>query len=221
MKIRAVGVLAFLNFALLCMLALLWVKPDGTLRNVRWREPAPLKADISSLSPALASDKPMEASRFLAMLERPLFSATRRPPPPPPPEQPPPPPDHMSTARVTGIVRGDGAGYAILLVNGKQRRVQQNQSVEGWTLKSLGDRQVTFTRGEQSQTLTMQRADVSKYGGLAQQTAPPMQAPVPVPTPSSIDRRADAVATPAAGTAGSGAAEAPARPRPPPPRFGP
>ena len=217
MKIRAAGVLAFLNLALLCALAFMWVKPDGKPRDIRWVEPAPLKADISSLSPVLSPDKPVEASRFLAMLERPLFSATRRPPPPPPPEQPPPPPDYLSTARVTGIVRGDGAGYAILLVNGKQRRVQLNQSVEGWTLKGFGDRQVTFTRGDQSQTLTMQRADVSKYGGLAQQTPPPASGPQPIP--SSIERRGDGAAT-AAGAA-TGAAEAPARPRPPPPRFGP
>ncbi|WP_156370460.1 MULTISPECIES: hypothetical protein [unclassified Acidovorax] len=222
MKIRAVGVLAFINLVLLCGLALMWVKPDGTPRNIRWNEPAPLKADIAGLAPALMPDKQMESSRFLAMLERPLFSATRRPPPPPPPEQPPPPPDYLSTARVTGIVRGEGVGYAILLVNGKQRRVQQNQSVEGWTLKSFGDRQVTFVRGEQSQTLTMQRADVSKYGGFAQ-PAPTVQAAQPMPTPSSIERRGDGSIGSAGAAVGAsaGTAEAPARPRPPPPRFGP
>jgi hypothetical protein len=70
MKIRAVGVLAFINLVLLCGLALMWVKPDGTPRNIRWNEPAPLKADIAGLAPALMPDKQMESSRFLAMLER-------------------------------------------------------------------------------------------------------------------------------------------------------
>ncbi|MBU1354327.1 MAG: hypothetical protein KKB95_20895 [Gammaproteobacteria bacterium] len=213
MKIRALGVLSVLNLALLFGLALMWVQPDGTPRDVRWQEPAPLPADLSSLVTPLMPDKAVDASRFLAMLERPLFSLTRRPPPPPPPEQPPPPPDHLSGARLTGIVTGNGVGYAIVLINGKQRRVQQNQSVEGWTLKSFADRQVIFVRGDQSQALTMQRADVSKFSGVAP----------PPPTPSAIPRQDDGRNTVNRNTdTGSAAVPAPApAPRPAPPRFGP
>ncbi len=215
MKIPAVGALLAVNLALLCLIALMWVRPDGTLRNVHWRAPEPLRADLANLVPPFMPDKQVDASRFLAMLERPLFSITRRPPPPPPPAQPPQPPDHLSTARLTGIVRGDKTGYVILLINGKQHRIQQNQGVEGWTLKSLGDRQATFTRGDQSQTLNMQRADVSKYTGLAQ-AAPS--------APAVARPEAAARSTPGTNSGGgestAAAAAAPPKPRPTP-SFGP
>jgi hypothetical protein len=34
MKIRAVGALAAVNLALLCLIALMWLRPDGTPRNI-------------------------------------------------------------------------------------------------------------------------------------------------------------------------------------------
>lgn len=217
MKIRAAGVLTAVNLVLLGLLALMWVKPDGTPRNIHWVAPEPLRADLANLVPAFTPDKQVDASRFLAMLERPLFSITRRPPPPPPREQPVQAPDNLSTARVTGIVRGEKTGYIILLINGKQQRIQQNQGVEGWTLKNLGDRQVTFTRGDQSQTLNMQRADVSKYTGMAQAAPAPAAPAVAQPQANRSSQGANV----GAGTGeGSAAADAPPKPRPAP-RFGP
>ena len=211
-KIPAVGALAAVNLGLLCLITLMWVRPDGTPRSVHWRAPEPLRADLASLVPPFMPDKRVDASRFLAMLERPLFSITRRPPPPPPPVQAPQPPDHLSTARLTGIVRGEKTGYVILLIDGKQRRIQQNQGVEGWTLKNLGDRQVTFTRGDQSQTLNMQRADVSKYTGMAPAAA---SAPA-VGRPEAVARSLPG----ATSGGGESAAAAPPKPRPTP-SFGP
>lgn len=213
MKIRAAGVLTVVNLVLLGLLALMWVKPDGSPRNVHWRAPEPLQADLANLVPAFTPDKQVDASRFLAMLERPLFAITRRPPPPPPREQPVQAPDNLSTARVTGIVRGEKTGYIILLINGKQQRIQQNQGVEGWTLKNLGDRQVTFTRGDQSQTLNMQRADVSKFTGMA-----PAAPAAPAVAQPQINRSLQG-ANAGAGE-GSAPADAPPKPRPTP-RFGP
>jgi len=218
MRNRALLSLVVVNLLLMGVCALLWVTPSGAVRENGWHEPAPIRADIRGLVPSVLGDRPMEVGRFLAMLERPLFAATRRPPPPPPPEAPPPPPDHLGSARVTGIVAGDGTGYVILLVNGKQRRVQMNQGVEGWTLKSLGDRQVTFVQGEQSRVLSMQRADVSKFAGVAQPTprGVPQAQSAPVADVSGGVSSGGSAASPAVG-----AGQASALPRPPPPRFGP
>lgn len=212
MRFRALAGLAAVNLALVCVLVLMWVKPDGSPRHVQWDKPTPLQADLSGLVSPLAPVTQVDVSRFLAMLDRPLFTATRRPPPPPVPEVPPPPPDHMSTARVTGIVRGTGSGFAIVDVNGKQRRVQLNQSIEGWTLKSIGERELAFTKGAQTQTLILQRADVSKFSGIAQ--------PIPPSVPAMAGGSGN---TPRSGNAGASATSTeppPAKPRPAP-SFGP
>lgn len=211
--VRPLPILVVANLALVGAMALMWVRPDGQLRNAQWVQPEPVKADLDGLLPALAPIVPVETSRFLAMLERPLFTTTRRPPPPPPPVQPPPPPDYLASARVTGVVSGAGAGYVIIELNGKQRRIQQNQSLDGWTLKTLSGRDVTFVNGDQTRTLVMPRADITKFSGVA----PPAPAPAPREARNSTPIRSPAV-TGGAGTAEGVAAPAPRRP---PPQFGP
>lgn len=212
--VRPLPVLMVANVALAGALALMWFTPGGHVRNAKWVEPEPVKADLTGLLPALAPVVPVDTSRFLAMLERPMFTTTRRPPLPPPPVQPPPPPDYLASARVTGVVRGAGAGYVIIEMNGKQRRVQQNQSLDGWTLRSLNERDVTFSNGDQTRTLVMPRADISKFSGVA---------PPPPTAAAGRDARGSiSVRNPASpgGAAAPDASAAPA-PRPPPPRFGP
>jgi hypothetical protein len=107
-------------------------------------------------------------------------------------------------------------------VDGKQRRVQQNQQIEGWTLKALADRQAMFSRGDQTQTLTMQRADVSKYGGLAQPVAAAAQSPERRNLGPAVQGSAVANTVTSGGGEPNAATgtDAPIRQRPPP-RFGP
>ena len=84
MKRYSLHLLLCVNAILALVLLWMWISPDGTLRNVRWQPPEPRKSDVAGLLPVLPAVGTADTRAFIAMLERPLFSATRRPPPPPP-----------------------------------------------------------------------------------------------------------------------------------------
>lgn len=165
MKRHGLRLLALLNAGLLVALLLMWVRPDGSLRGVLWLPPAPRLADYAAQLPGLPSPAPSDVASFVAMLERPLFAGTRRPPPPAPP---PPvsaavseaPPDNFSTAKLTGVFQSGGASGVILRIADKDKRVQVNQVLEGWTLKSISGREATFVRGGETRVLQLQRASM-------------------------------------------------------------
>lgn len=179
----ALALLGAVNLGLAGVLAWLWVTPDGGLRNVHWQAPAARKGDLASIVPPAPGMPVGDPSQYLAMLDRPLFSTTRRPPPPPPPPAPPPPVDTLATARVTGVFSGDGVGGIIVSVDGKSRRVRLNESVNGWTVKSIEPRSVTLAQGAQTRVLDMPRAALSTYTGLARQGAPGASGAAPTAAP--------------------------------------
>ncbi|GAA6117961.1 hypothetical protein [Acidovorax sp. FG27] len=160
MKRYALHILTTLALALALVLAVLWFHADGSVRNSTWVPPEPLRVDYQAMLPVLPPVGSADTSRFVAMLDRPVFSVTRRPPPPPPPPESvqAPPPDNLSTARLSGVFQGNGAGGVIILIAGKQRRAQINDLVDGWTLKSIQGQSVTFMRGAEQRVLTLQRS---------------------------------------------------------------
>lgn len=172
MKRYALYILLALNGGLALLLAWLWIGADGSLRDVHWKPPLPHTTDFAAMLPAVPGVAPADTSQFIAMLDRPLFSATRKPPPPPAPPQAAeePPSDNLSTARLSGVFVGEGAGGIIIQIAGKHRRARLNEAVDGWTLKTIQGRNVTFVRGGQSRVLQLPRAAVTTYTGLA--TAP-------------------------------------------------
>ncbi|GKT22027.1 hypothetical protein [Acidovorax sp. SUPP3334] len=184
MKRYALHLLLAINTALLIFLAWMWIAPDGSIRNVRWEAPAPHRTDFASMLSALPGVTNADTTQFIAMLDRPLFSFTRRPPPPPPPPKAPDEVqvDNLSTARLSGVFAGDGAGGIIIEVAGKQRRARLNDDVDGWTLQSINGRNVTFVKNGQSRVLQLPRAAVTAYTGMAPAA--------PVGAPTSINRGA-------------------------------
>ena len=168
MKRHALLVLVMLNGVLVAWLAWLWLTPQGALRNVHWQPPVAQKTDLSSLLPALPTLVQTDTDRFIVLLERPLFTPTRRPPPPPPPPLPPAaaaPVDNLSTARLSGVFEGPGGTGIIVQIAGKNRRLQLNQALEGWTLKSVRGREVTFGNGSEIRVLRLPRAALNAYTG--------------------------------------------------------
>lgn len=161
MKRHAFAVLLALVALLALTLTALWISPAGELRHVRWRPPAPQSADYASMLPALPGPAAADSRRFLALLDRPLFSPTRRPPPPAPREEAPVANDLMAGASLTGLFEGRGDGGAIVLIDGKPRRVRLNEVVEGWKLTAVQARSVTFTRGAQKRELPLTRAKLT------------------------------------------------------------
>lgn len=192
MKRPAIAILISVNVALAVVLAWLWFTPSGAIKNSVWTPPAPQKTDYAQMIPPLPGNAQVDTSKFVAMLDRPLFMLTRRPPPPPPPPDAPAPVDTLTTARISGIFSGSAGGGVIINLGGKDRRVRLNESIEGgWTLQSISGSTVTFAGAGQSRTLTLPRAALTSYSGLpVSSPAPAAQAqPVP-PQPAAADAAA-------------------------------
>lgn len=174
MRRRPMLILIAANLLLLAALAWLWLTPTAQLKNSTWEAPTAHKADYAQMLPPLPGTAPVDTSKFVAMLDRPLFILSRRPPPPPPPPEAPPPVDSLSTARIFGVFTsaGVGGGGVIMNAGGKDRRVKINESIDGgWILKSIAGNTATFSRGGHSRVLTMPRADLTTYAGLSSSQA--------------------------------------------------
>ena len=224
MKRPAIAILVAVNVALALLLAWLWFTPEGSLKNSAWTAPAAQTTDYAQLLPPLPGSAQVDTSKFVAMLDRPLFMLTRRPPPPPPPPEAPAPVDTLTTARIYGMFSSSAGGGIIINIAGKDRRVRLNESLEGgWTLKSISGNTVTFAGAGQTRTLTLPRAALTTSSGLPVPNSSPAapfaaQAPLP-PTPQPA---AAAPGAPDAPGAVGAPNTAPARraPQPGVPTFG-
>ena len=183
MKRHLLSFLVVACLGLTALLAGLWINPQGQLRNTHWRAPTPLATNYQEMLPLLPEPARVPTSRFMALLERPLFSETRRPPPPPPPPPPPVPVDVLSSAQLSAIYAGEQLTGVIINVNGKNRRVRLNESIDGWVLRSVQGRVVTFDYGGQQRQLQLMRAKVgTSAGGKPLSGAPaPSEAMPPAP----------------------------------------
>lgn len=181
MKRHVLALLCAVNAVLALALAAMWFQPDGTLRNSHWAPPEPVSADFLSMVPVLPARKPVDANRLMAMLERPLFSATRRPAPVPVAEAAA-PTDNLSTARLLGVFEGAQTNGAILQIAGKSRRVKLHESVDGWVLQSVQGRAATFVSAGQTRTLPLTRALVggNSPGAVLEQPQPQPQPQPPL-----------------------------------------
>ena len=168
-------------------LAWQWFDENAVPRSLAWTPPAAVLPELAKPVPApLSGASAANPAQYLAMLERPLFAPDRRPPPPPaPPALPapppaPPPPDPLGNVQISGIFSGDPAGI-IANVDGKARRVRINDSIGGWTLKSISGREVTFGQGSDSRQLRM---NYSRLGPpVVRATAPNMVPAAPGQAP--------------------------------------
>ena len=185
--------LVVVNIILAAVLAWMWFKPNGELKNVHWVVPRGQKANLDDVVPHLGKAQAMDHSQFLAMLDRPLFSPNRRPPPPPPPppaEVPPPPPDYLADAVLTGVYVGaDGkSGGIIIKFQGKDKSLPLRGVLDGWTLSSVADNRVYFTRGGETKEITLQKAKLQVgYGPMADTNQPQGGMPPAGNRPSNPD----------------------------------
>ena len=170
MRRNALPLLVVLNLLLLGAIAWIWITPGGELRNMHWQPPSPVKVDLHALLPSLPGPGQSDASQFLRMLERPLFSVTRRPPPPPPPPkvESPEPVNWFAQAKLTGVYEGQTGGGIIIFYEGKDRRVALNGYLDGWKLQSVSGAQASFEKSGQTRVVPLQRAALATYSGLPQ-----------------------------------------------------
>jgi len=182
--------LVLLNLAMGAGLAYLWLNKQGHIRNIHWLAPAaqnPLLTAPPLPSPAWNET---DVSRFLAIVDRPLFSPSRRPPPPPPPLPPPPVVDPLDSVQLYGIFASENSGGIVARIEGKVRRVQYKEKIGEWTLKSAKDRDITLERGTQIRVLNL---------AYVRAPAPPPKT-TPIPTPATVPVQPKAEAPPSDGT---------------------
>jgi hypothetical protein len=154
------------NAALAVLLVWLWVTPQGELRSVRWTPPAPVKPVLDGPSaPAWSAD----LGSFMASLDRPLFSPTRKPPPKPDAAIAV-AVDTLDDVRILGVYSGAGGGGAIVRADGKVRRVRPGDSVGGWSVKEVRPSELLMARGEEERSLNVKLGpdlgpDVPSAGG--------------------------------------------------------
>jgi hypothetical protein len=211
MRRYALALLISLNIVLAGIIAWSWVTSSGTLRNMQWQAPVTVKPDLLSMLPALPGPGQADTSQFLRMLERPLFSATRRPPPPPPPPkvEVPEPVNWFAQAKLTGVYEGPAGGGVIIFYEGKDRRVPLNGYLDGWKLQSVSGAQASFEKSGQTRVVPLQRAALATYTGLPQ-NRPPAQ---PSAAPVGRDGGLQPPAQPPSGVGGSASPAAENRPR--------
>lgn len=141
------------NAALAVLLAWLWVTPQGEVRSVRWTPPAPIKPVLTGpSSPPWSAD----LGSFMAALDRPLFSATRKPPAKPEAAIAV-AADTLNDVRILGLYSNGTAGGAIVRADGKVRRVRPGDSLGGWTIKEVRPAELVLARGEEQRSLDVKR----------------------------------------------------------------
>lgn len=189
MKRYISAILVVVNTLLVLALAWMWFTPGGELKNAQWSVPRGQKANLDNVVPRLGKAQAMDQSQFLAMLDRPLFSPSRRPPPPPPvaaAEAPPPPPDYLADAVLTGVYIGeDGkSGGVIIRFNGKDKSLPLQGLLDGWTLSSVADNRVYFTRAGITKEIALQKGKLQQgYAPAAEPGVPQRALPAQIGQP--------------------------------------
>ncbi len=152
--------LIVLSLMLVGVLAWLWVDPDGQLRDVRWTPPTAIKPEFLTVPRALAKRQSADVTLALEILERPLFSPSRRPPPPVvvAPVAAEPAPDPLGNVLIQGIYSGTEMGGIIANVGGVSKRISINEKIGDWTLKAIDERDVKFVRNDESRVIQLLRA---------------------------------------------------------------
>lgn len=185
MKQYSLRILIALNVLLGGALVAAWVDTQGQLRDVHWLAPEEHRPDVLLAPSALQDQSAADVNRFVATLDRPLFSPSRRPPPPPPPPTPVVVVDPLAGIQLYGVFSsGSESGGIIARVSGKVQRILLQEKLGDWTLKSIQGRDVTLERaGGEVRVLSLQRAKGPPTPDPAAQPAP--SGPIPATAPAA------------------------------------
>jgi hypothetical protein len=156
MKRHVLLLLAALNLALAALLAWLWLTPQGELRNVRWLPPEPVRPVLADAAPLPAFE--IDANRYVATLERPLFAPTRRPPPPPLQAASAPAAEVLPDIRLLGVYGNKDAGGVVASVDGKVRRLRIGEAIGGWSVKGVRGGELVVARGDETRSFELKRS---------------------------------------------------------------
>lgn len=135
-----------------------WLQVDSgvlQLKQPSWSLPIPVKPSVTV--PGVEAVSGTQIGLYMATIDRPLFAPDRRAPPPPDLVTQVPPPDPLAGVQLLGLLTGELWTGAILSQDGKTRRVELGQSVAGWTLTTIDQRNATFSRNGEVRVLVLVR----------------------------------------------------------------
>lgn len=142
----------------------------GVLLVMRTSRPAPVEPSPGALQAAMLSLPAMGARADGQLVRRPLFWASRTPytPPEEVPQEVVPVQrgSVLDTMKIVGVVDSSDNAVIIVQIGERRRRIQLNESVQGWELISISSDQATF-RGRtgdgalEEQALPLERIAVS------------------------------------------------------------
>jgi hypothetical protein len=176
MMLTSTRILLALNALAVAGVAALWVDTQGQLRNTQWIAPAAMQPDLGTplkVENAVFSSDP---GFYAASLERPLFSPDRRGAPVVAVDKPVAVSDTLAQASLFGLISGE-APIVLMRSEGKTLRLKLNETLGDWSLTSVGDRDATFTRAQETRVLTLEYASLSVTG----QSGGVVTAPVAIP----------------------------------------
>jgi len=153
------GLRLFLVLDALLIAALAWLWLDhhsGAPRALAWQPPAAIAPEFGAAANDLPPVAAMDTRAFVATLDRPLFSPTRRPPPPKAAPDEPPVADTLKDVRLIGLyTTTDGRAGALVRNGAAVQRVALKEQIGGWTLDSVQDRRATLMRAGKSRVLEL------------------------------------------------------------------
>jgi hypothetical protein len=146
---------------------------------VRVEVPQAASATLAAPPPAPDAPLPQPPGAFAAIVERPLFSPTRRPPavapaaPTPEPEEAPAPAPPPIGFTLAGVVISGGTRTALVQMQADGRLVQvpEGGDIDGWTAVTIDAQRAVFRRGDSQEELVL---DYHKQ-------VPPGEVPPPLP----------------------------------------
>lgn len=153
------GARLFLALGALLVAALAWLWLDhgsGAARSFAWQPPVAIAPELGVADTQLPVVAALDTRAFMATLDRPLFSPTRRPPPPKAAQEEAPAADTLKDVQLVGLyTTSDGRAGALLRTGAAVQRVALKEQVGGWTLRSVQDRQATLVRAGKSRVLEL------------------------------------------------------------------
>ncbi len=156
---KNLGVRLFLVLDALLLLGLAWLWLDHSSaapRSLAWQPPAAIAPELGGAAVKLPRVAAMDTRAFVATLDRPLFSPTRRPPPPKAAADEAPAADTLKDVRLIGLyTTADGRAGALLRNGAVVQRVALKEQIGGWTLRSVQDRSATLVRAGKSRVLEL------------------------------------------------------------------
>ncbi len=126
-------------------------------------------------------------SKLSMTRDRPIFSPSRRPPPPPammpviakPVERAKPPEPENPPLVLVGTVVGEDSGIAVLVEQATENvvKLRVNESHQGWTLRSIQGREVTFQNDRKSSVLALAPPGGTEPASSQAALEPPKRSP--------------------------------------------